>query len=154
MSFNLEYKIYSNEQKLFVKKLDQKAIIPTKVNYFDAGYDLFSIEDKVIYPGQREIISTGIAMEIPEYTVGLIWPRSGLAAKKGLDVLAGVIDSTYRGEIKVVLLNTSQDETISIKSGDKIAQILIQPVYSFTVEEAESLSESDRGNKGFGSSGN
>lgn len=98
------------------------------------------------------LISTGVSFAIPKGYVGLIWPRSGLALKKGVDVLAGVIDSGYRGEIGVVLLNTGYDDVV-IREGEKVAQILIQPVESVGILEVESLDESVRGEKNFGSSG-
>lgn len=138
--------------KIRIKRLKEEATIPTKANVSDAGWDLYALEDVVINPKQRETIKTGVALEIPDGYVGLIWPRSGLSVKQGIDVLAGVIDSGYRGEIMVCLLNTS-DETVSIKAGDRIAQILFQPVPFFEIVEVEELMESDRGDKGFGSSG-
>lgn len=136
------------------KKLNKNAITPNRANQNDAGYDLYSSsEDNIpILPGCRSVVSTGIAMEIPENVVGLIWPRSGLATKQGIDVLAGVIDSSYRGEIKVCLLNTSNDSVL-IRSGDKIAQIVFQPYLTYAFEEVELLTDTSRGEKGFGSSG-
>jgi dUTP pyrophosphatase len=98
------------------------------------------------------LIKTGIAIEIPKGFVGLVWPRSGLAIKKGVSVLAGVIDSSYRGEIGVVLLNTNYDDLI-IKKGDKIAQLLIQPIETVNIEEVKELSDTERAENGFGSSG-
>lgn len=132
--------------------LDQNAILPTKAYKTDAGYDLYSTEYRVIGPQERRLVSTGIHMEIPEGYAGLIWPRSGLSAKKGIDVLAGVIDHGYTGEIKVCLLNTG-DEDFGVSAGDKIAQILIQPIYCVELVQVSSLDESSRGEKGFGSSG-
>lgn len=139
-----------------VKKLTPTATVPSKAYRYDAGFDLYADEALQIYPGQRKVISTSIAMEIPEGYVGLIWPRSGLAVKRGVDVLAGVIDSSYRGEIKVCLLNTNIElslDVVDITPGDKIAQILIQKIADCELEEVEELSGSDRGEKGFGSSG-
>lgn len=160
---------------LKVKKLSDKATLPTK-NLGDAGYDLYASEDKILAPGERAIIPTDISMEIPSGHVGLIWPRSGLSAKKGIDVLAGVIDSTYRGAIGVVLLNTNQGPKLAngllmeikalndsvlmqdmnslyIKKGDKIAQILIQEYKEPEIVEASELSSTERGAGGFGSTG-
>ena len=108
--------------------------------------------DEVIKPHTRSIIKTGISMAIPANSVGLIWPRSGLAAKQGVDVLAGVIDSGYRGEICVVLQNHGE-KNVNIKSGDRIAQILFQKIESFQLQESETLDESSRGDSGFGSTG-
>ena len=142
-------------KKLRVKKLSETAILPTKANDNDAGFDLYADEDVRLYDGPNTI-STSIALEIPEGYVGLIWPRSGMAVRHGIDVLAGVIDSGYRGEIKVCLevANRLEDRPMyEVKKGDKIAQILIQEVPRFEVIEAESLSDSNRGAKGFGSSG-
>lgn len=138
--------------KVKIKKLDPKANVPTKSNPFDAGYDLYSIVDEIIKPHTRSIIKTGISMAIPANYVGLIWPRSGLAAKQGVDVLAGVIDSGYRGEICVVLQNHGE-KNVNIKSGDRIAQILFQKIESFQLQQSETLDDSSRGDGGFGSTG-
>ena len=100
-----------------VKKTEKKAIVPTRSNQSDAGWDLYSVTTRPIAPSQRVTIKTGISLEIPEEYVGLIWPRSGMSVKNGIDVLAGVVDSGYRGEIKVCLLNTSR-EWMNIKEGD------------------------------------
>ena len=135
-----------------VKKTEKKAIVPTRSNQSDAGWDLYSVTTRPIAPSQRVTIKTGISLEIPEEYVGLIWPRSGMSVKNGIDVLAGVVDSGYRGEIKVCLLNTSR-EWMNIKEGDRIAQILFQEVPHFQLQEAEILQNSDRGEGGFGSTG-
>jgi dUTP pyrophosphatase len=135
-----------------VKLLDATAIIPTKANASDAGWDLYSTVDIVIPSKQRNTVKTGIALEIPEHMAGLIWPRSGLSVKKGIDVLAGVIDSGYRGEIMVCLYNTS-DEHVSINRGDRIAQIIFQEVPCVMMLHQEGLGSSQRGDNGFGSSG-
>lgn len=141
-----------NFSTLKIKKLDDKAIMPQQSNDTDAGYDLFSIESKTIQPGQRAMIHTGIAMAIPNNYVGLIWPRSGLALKNGIDVLAGVVDSGYRGEACVVLQNHGT-LPYEIHAGFRIAQILFQKVEYFRFQEVEELNEADRGDSGFGSSG-
>jgi dUTP pyrophosphatase len=135
-----------------VKLLEKNSIIPTKANANDAGWDLYSIVDIVIPSKQRNTVKTGIALEIPEHMAGLIWPRSGLSVKKGIDVLAGVIDSGYRGEIMVCLYNTS-DEHVSINRGDRIAQIIFQEVPCVMMLHQEGLGSSQRGDNGFGSSG-
>ena len=135
-----------------VKLLEDKATIPTRANINDAGWDLYSIVDTIIPPKQRKTVKTGIALEMPEHMAGLIWPRSGLSVKQGVDVLAGVVDSGYRGEIMVCLYNTS-DENVSINCGDRIAQIIFQEVPRVMMINQEELGSSQRGDNGFGSSG-
>jgi dUTP pyrophosphatase len=136
-----------------VKKLNEDAKLPYRANAGDAGWDLFSVEDAKIYPKSRLTIKTGIAVEIPMGYVGLIWPRSGLSVKHGINKLAGVIDSGYRGEIIVCLHNTDEWVPFEIKKGDKIAQILFMQIPEFKLEWSENLEESERGENGFGSSG-
>lgn len=140
-------------QKLKVKLLSNLAKLPTQANPDDGGWDLYSTQEVTIQPGHRQAISTGIALEIPSGYVGLIWPRSGLSVKKGCDVLAGVIDAPYRGEIKVCLQNCDPNEPIVINVGDRIAQILFQHSPKFQLVLAEELSDTQRGEGGFGSSG-
>ena len=135
-----------------IKKLTKSATVPTKNNTSDAGWDLYAVEDAVINSGDRTTIATGVAMAIPEGYVGLIWPRSGLAVKSGVDVFAGVIDSGYRGVIKVCLYNSSKEE-LKITTGDRIAQILFQEIPSFSLTIVDSLDITERGGDGFGSSG-
>lgn len=132
--------------------LDSNAKVPTKANLNDAGFDLYSIVSTIIPPKQRKTVRTGIAIQMPEYFAGLIWPRSGLSVKQGIDVLAGVVDSGYRGEIMVCLYNTSEDN-VSIQIGDRIAQIIFQEVPRVLMEVHDSLGSSQRGDNGFGSSG-
>jgi dUTP pyrophosphatase len=135
-----------------VKSLDDKAKMPTRANENDAGWDLYSIVETVVPSKQRKTVNTGIAIQMPEHFAGLIWPRSGLSVKQGIDVLAGVVDSGYRGEIMVCLYNTS-DEDVVIHVGDRIAQIIFQEVPRVIMEVHESLGSSQRGDNGFGSSG-
>ena len=135
-----------------VQLLDQNAKMPTRANEHDAGFDLYSIIDTVIPPKQRKTVNTGIAIQMPEHMAGLIWPRSGLSVKQGIDVLAGVVDSGYRGQIMVCLYNTS-DEIVVLNTGDRIAQIIFQEVPRVLMEVHESLGSSQRGDNGFGSSG-
>jgi dUTP pyrophosphatase len=135
-----------------VKLLETSAKIPTRANENDAGWDLYSVIDTVIPAKQRKTVKTGIALEMPENMAGLIWPRSGLSVKQGIDVLAGVVDSGYRGEIMVCLYNTS-DENVSINHGDRIAQIIFQEVPRVMMINQEGLGSSQRGDNGFGSSG-
>lgn len=132
------------------KKLHNLAMTPTK-NRGDAGWDFYSTVLRHIKPGQRTTIPTGIAIELPYNTVGLIWDRSGLSIKKGLHRVAGVIDATYRGEIIIGVVNLS-DKLISIYACDKIAQMIIHRIPSVEFIEADKLTETDRGEKGFGSS--
>ena len=140
------------EGSLQVKLLSDNGRLPYKTNRFDAGFDLYASEDIQIDSNSRELISTDIAVAIPNGYVGLIWPRSGLAVKKGIDVFAGVIDSGYRGEIKVCLYNSDRT-TVEVMEGDRIAQLLIQKVGNFFIREVQELDDTDRGSGGFGSSG-
>ena len=110
------------------------------------------IEIVTLSPGERKLFSTGIAVAIPKGFSGLVWPRSGHAVNKGLDRMAGVIDSTYRGELKVLLVNHGKDHQV-FHHGDKIAQLIVQQAPDFTPVEVNDLDETSRGEKGFGSSG-
>ncbi|MCC7574836.1 dUTP diphosphatase [Candidatus Woesearchaeota archaeon] len=138
--------------KLKMKKLEQDAKLFSYAHEGDAGLDIYSYEDKTIKAGTRETIKTGIAIALEKGYVALVWDKSGLASKKGIKTMAGVIDSGYRGEISIVLFNTSKED-YEIKKGDKIAQILIQPIISAEIEEVNSLDETSRGENGFGSTG-
>ncbi len=138
--------------KIEIQQLDSAAIIPEIAHAGDAGMDLFSIEAAELAPGQRLAIKTGLALAIPDGYVGLVWDKSGRALKDGLTTLAGVIDSSYRGEVQVVLLNVG-DRAVTISAGEKIAQLLIQPVVAPTITVVEALSETTRGDGGFGSTG-
>ncbi|MEK9161487.1 MAG: dUTP diphosphatase [Patescibacteria group bacterium] len=135
----------------FQKILDE-AIIPHYSHQGDAGMDIFSAEDAVIKAGERRSVRTGVKMELPEGLVGLVWDKSGLALKNGLKTMAGVIDASYRGEIIIVLANLSNQD-YKIEKGQKIAQMLIQKVEQVKIEEARELSETKRGEDGFGSTG-
>lgn len=135
------------------KKLQAEAHIPAYAHPGDAGMDVYTCETKTLEPGERYAYRTGVAVEIPEGYVGLVWDRSSRATKSGLKTMAGVIDSGYRGEVKIVLLNTSTTP-VEIAAGDKIAQLLMQPVERATIIEGETLSETQRGIGGFGSTGN
>ena len=126
--------------------------IPQYAHGGDAGADLTASEKTVIPARNRSLVGTGIRLEIPEGYVGLIWPRSGLAIKKGIDCGAGVIDSCYRGEIKVLLFNHSDTE-FQIEPGDRIAQILIQKVERVQFIPVNELSKTTRSQEGFGSTG-
>jgi dUTP pyrophosphatase len=126
--------------------------IPQYAHAGDAGADITASEKITIPPRERALVSTGVRLEIPEGCVGLIWPRSGLAVKKGIDCGAGVIDSHYRGEIKVLLFNHSDTE-FQIDPGDRIAQILIQKVERVEFYPADKLNKTSRNDAGFGSTG-
>ena len=126
--------------------------VPKYVHDGDAGADLIASEKTVIRARGRSLVGTGIRLEIPEGHVGLIWPRSGLAIKKGIDCGAGVIDSCYRGEIKVLLFNHSDTE-FQIEPGDRIAQILIQKVEQVQFIPVNELTKTTRSEEGFGSTG-
>ena len=126
--------------------------IPQYAHAGDAGADITASEKIAIPPRERTVVSTGVRLEIPEGYVGLIWPRSGLAVKKGIDCGAGVIDSHYRGEVKVLLFNHSDNE-FQIEPGDRIAQILIQKVERVEFHLVDQLNETARSDAGFGSTG-
>lgn len=138
---------------VFFKKLDPKAILPSRHNMSDAGADLRSVDNVVIPPLSRALINTGLCLEIPYGFYGRVAPRSGLALKYGIDVLAGVIDSSYRGPLGVVLYNTDKDKEFVINVGDRIAQIIFEEHWNFKMEEVSELSDTSRSNNGFGSSG-
>ena len=138
-----------------IKKLKKDAVIPTKGSPFVAGSDLYSVEDDVkVGAGETVMIGTGLAMEIPEGYAGLIYARSGLACKEGLAPAnkVGVVDSDYRGEIGVGLVNLG-GEAYTVQPADRIAQLMVTPVVQPTVVPADTLDETDRGTGGFGSTG-
>ena len=137
------------------RKLVPEAKAPQQAKPHDAGYDLFAVSSHDLKPGQRVVVSTGIAMSIPVGFEGRIRPRSGLAVKNGLDTMAGTIDATYRGEVGVVLINLSDDPNaiFSIRPGMKIAQILIKRCYAPEWVEVDELDETERGAGGYGHTG-
>ena len=134
------------------KYLTETAQMPIKANKSDAGFDLYADEDNWVFAKNRKTIKTGVSLEMPDNLAGLIWPRSGLSVKQGIDVLAGVIDAGYRGEIMVCLYNTS-DEDVEIKRGDRIGQMIFQEVPVISLQLREQLGSSQRGSNGFGSTG-
>lgn len=141
--------------KLLIKKLHPEAKLPEKAHPTDAGFDLFSIEEKEIPPGEARLIKTGIAIQLPPNTEAQVRPRSGLALKHSVTVLnsPGTIDEDYRGEVGVILINHGKKPFI-VEQGLKIAQMVIQPVLSVDIEETTGdLSETERGAGGFGSTG-
>jgi deoxyuridine 5'-triphosphate nucleotidohydrolase len=145
--------VISPAQTISVMRIHPEAALPEKQKQGDAGWDLRAIEDSEIFPGGRKVVKTGIQMAIPEGYYGRVAPRSGLAVKKGVDVLAGVVDSNFRGEVGVVLINLDPEESFSVRKGDRVAQIIFEKVDPFEINEVEELPESDRGIGGFGSTG-
>lgn len=137
---------------LLVKKLVAHAVAPMRATAFSAGYDISSAEDAVIPPKARLAVSTGIAIGLPEGTYGRIAPRSGLAYKFGIDVFAGVIDADYTGEVKAILYN-SGDQHFFIKTGDRIAQLIIEKIETPDVAVVLEIDDTARGAGGFGSTG-
>lgn len=142
------------EYSVKVKLMNKESILPCYANQGDAGLDLFSVEEKVIYPGQTALIHTGIAIELPEGTEAQIRPRSGLALNHSVTLLnsPGTIDSGYRGEIKIIVINHGKKEFF-IEKRMKIAQMVVKPILTVNLIEVDELEQSHRGNKGFGSSG-
>jgi dUTP pyrophosphatase len=141
--------------ELPVAKLKDEATLPTRAHEGDAGLDLYACEPAHIGPGERWSVATGIAVEVPEGYAGLVLPRSGLAKEHGIALVnaPGLIDSGYRGEVRVLLLNTDPAETFRVGAGDRIAQLLIAPIALAEPVETASLAASARGDGGFGSSG-
>jgi len=135
--------------------LSDAATLPTRANEGDAGLDLYASEPAHIGPGERWQVGTGIAVEIPEGHAGLVLPRSGLAKRHGISLAnaPGLIDAGYRGELRVLLLNNDPAEIFRVEPGDRIAQLVITPVVVADPVAADSLSGSERGEGGFGSSG-
>lgn len=135
-----------------VKKLREDAFLPKYALSGDAGMDLFAVENTTIEPGEIVSVQTGVSIEIPQGYVSLIWDKSSIPLKYGLTTMGGVIDHTYRGEYKIIMFNAGK-EPHTFERGDKIAQLLIQPVISGEVVEVEELSDTVRGDGGFGSTG-
>jgi dUTP diphosphatase len=141
--------------KLRFARLSEAALLPTRAHEGDAGLDLYAAEPAHIGPGERWSVSTGLAVEIPDGHAGLVLPRSGLARKHGISLVnsPGLIDSGYRGELTVLMLNTDPAEVYRVEPGDRIAQLVVLAVEATEPVETEELSESARGDGGFGSSG-
>src|SRR6056297_2430438 len=140
------------KMKVKIKKLTDDAKIFNYAHEGDAGLDIYANEDKIIKSNTRDIISTGIAIAIDKGYVGLVWDKSGIASKKGIKTMGGVIDNGYRGEVKIVLLNTT-NEDYTVEKGNKIAQMLIQKIERAEIDEVQDLDETIRGEGGFGSTG-
>lgn len=136
-------------------KLKDEAILPSRAHPGDAGLDLYACEAAHIGPGERWGVGTGVAVEIPEGYAGLVLPRSGLAREHGITLVnsPGLIDSGYRGELRVLLLNADPAEIFRVEPGDRIAQLVLTPIALAEPVETAELSESSRGEGGFGSSG-
>ena len=138
-----------------IKRLDPTVELPSYAYMGDAGLDLRASESVVINPHERYLISTGLAIAIPEGYAGFVQPRSGLALKLGLSIAntPGLIDAHYRGELKIIAVNLDAHEPIAIERGERIAQLVIQKVPVVELVEVDELDETDRGTGGFGSSG-
>ena len=137
-----------------VRRLHPDAVVPSQAYEGDAGLDLAACEEVVLEPGERATVATGIAVEIPEGYAGFVQPRSGLAARHGIGVVnsPGLIDSGYRGEVRVVLLNTDRSAPFTVERGMRVAQLVVAPVASVRLVEVTELTASARGDRGFGSS--
>jgi dUTP pyrophosphatase len=146
------YLSFSMTQSLKFLKLDPKAKLPTRGSHHAAGIDLCSIEELVLQPGERAAVKTGLATAIPQGYYGRVAPRSGLAVKNGLDVLAGVIDSDYRGEIRCALINLG-NEPLAITEGMRIAQLIVEAILVLEPAWETDLGDTQRGAGGFGSTG-
>ena len=144
--------LHTAKLQLQVKKLNPKALLPVKGSENAAGYDLHAIEASVVPARGQAMIGTGLAFGIPVGNYGRVAPRSGLAAKNSIDVLAGVIDSDYRGELKVILANFS-DKDFQVEEGMRIAQLIIEKYTLTSLTEVETLDDTVRGAGGFGSTG-
>ena len=136
-----------------VRRLRDDAVLPSQAYDGDAGFDLVACEHATLQPGARAVVGTGIAVEIPEGYAGFVQPRSGLAARHGIGVVnsPGLVDSGYRGELRVVLLNTDRETTFSVEPGMRIAQLVVVPVAAVRLLEVEELEARERGGRGFGS---
>lgn len=141
--------------ELKAQRLDPLAVLPTRAHPTDAGLDLHALEASELAPGERAMVRTGVAVEIPDGYAGLVMPRSGLAARHGIALVnsPGLIDADYRGELKVLLLNTDREQPFSLAPGDRIAQLVLIQVQTPSVVEVACVSQTARGSGGFGSTG-
>jgi dUTP pyrophosphatase len=141
--------------EILVQRLDAGVPLPARAHPGDAGLDLYASEDVTLKPGERASVGTGIAIAIPDGYAGFVVPRSGLAAKHGVGVVnaPGLIDSGYRGEVRVLLVNLDQDDAVELRRGERIAQLVVQHVVEATLREVAELPPSRRGEGGFGSTG-
>jgi dUTP pyrophosphatase len=140
--------------ELAIRRLRPDAVIPERAYPGDAGFDLAACERVELAPGARAVVGTGLAVAIPEGHAGFVQPRSGLAARHGITIVntPGLVDSGYRGELRVVLLNTDSSEAFVVEQGMRIAQLVVVPIPEFELLEVEELPDSERGVRGFGSS--
>ncbi len=140
--------------RLPLRRLSADAVLPTRAYAGDAGLDLAACERVELDPGERALVATGLAVAIPEGFAGFVQPRSGLASKHGISIVnsPGLVDSGYRGELRVVLLNTDRERPFVIEPGTRIAQLVLLPVPDVALREVEELPASERGARGFGSS--
>ncbi len=140
--------------ELPVRRLRPEARLPDRAYEGDAGLDLAACEGFQLAPGERKLVSTGLSVAIPSGHAGFVQPRSGLAARHGITIVnaPGLIDSGYRGELKVCLLNTDLEHTFTAQAGERVAQLVVLPVAALRPTEVEELPESERGERGFGSS--
>jgi dUTP pyrophosphatase len=140
--------------ELPIRRLRADAVVPAKVYDGDAGLDLAACDRVVLGPGERAVLGTGLAVAIPEGHAGFVQPRSGLAARHGLTIVnaPGLVDSGYRGELRVVLLNTDREHPFTVEPGMRIAQLVVLPVPPLDPVEVDELPSSERGVRGFGSS--
>ena len=138
-----------------VRRLREDAVLPSQAYDGDAGFDLAACEDVTLGPGERAVVPTGIAVEIPDGYAGFVQPRSGLAARHGITIVnsPGLVDSGYRGEVLVVLLNTDNTESFTVETGTRIAQLVVLAIPELALVEVGALAESERGVRGYGSSG-
>jgi dUTP pyrophosphatase len=145
----------TSQLDVLITRLDPAVPLPGYARHGDAGADLCAAEDIDLAPGERAVVRTGIAIALPEGYAGFVHPRSGLAARHGITLVnaPGTIDAGYRGEIKVILLNTDLARAVSLRHGDRIAQLVVQRVENVTFREVPALPESARGDNGFGSTG-
>jgi dUTP pyrophosphatase len=142
------------ELRLLIRRLRPDAVVPDRAYAGDAGLDLSSCERIELAPGERALVPTGLAVAIPDGYAGFVQPRSGLAARHGISIVntPGLIDSGYRGELRVTLLNTDRRETFTVEAGMRIAQLVVLPVPEVELVEVDELPVSERGLRGFGSS--
>jgi dUTP pyrophosphatase len=140
--------------QLAIRRLRGDAVLPERAYAGDAGLDLAACERHELGPGERAVVGTGLAVAIPDGHAGFVQPRSGLAARHGISVVnaPGLVDSGYRGELRVVLLNTDLRESFVVEPGMRIAQLVVLPVPELELTEVDELPESERGVRGFGSS--
>ena len=140
--------------ELPIRRLHRDAVLPTQAYAGDAGLDLAAAERVVLAPGERATVGTGLAVAVPEGYAGYVQPRSGLASRHGITIVnaPGLVDSGYRGELQVILLNTDRETSFTVEPGMRIAQLVVLPVPGVELVEVDELPESERGVRGFGSS--